>query len=98
MKPDSSKVNNHPIVALALEFVGYERGLLKTIIDLYKDPAIVIASFNRGENTYVSPYRLLIVTISIWVLLNSFLIDWNEIWTSYMADIESVSGLRHNSF
>ena len=66
------------IKALFLELIGFEKGLLITIIDLYRNPLNVIESNSRGERKYLSGNRLLLTSLGIWVFFNSLIIDWNK--------------------
>ncbi len=69
------------------EAVGYDQGLWRTFRDLRKIPIEVLNGYMAGDKRYVSPSRLLITTLSFWVLLNGFLIDWYEIWKTIVSGI-----------
>src|SRR6185436_6497947 len=75
---ETGKKKDTGIKALFLELIGYEKGLLITFIDLYRNPLKVIESNKRGDNKYISGNRLLLTSLGIWVLFNSFIIDWDK--------------------
>ena len=58
------------------EVLGYDNGLFRTIIDLYRNPTIVLKSYLEKEHKYISPFRILITALTFWVLVNSYFLDW----------------------
>jgi len=70
--------------SLFLDLVGYERGLVVTLVDLYRNPLNVIESNEAKANKYISGNRLLLISIGIWVLFNSLIIDWNTAIPPYL--------------
>lgn len=62
------------------EAAGFERGLVRTFLDLKKNPRLVLEGYMAHDYKYVGPFRLLITSLSLWLLINSFLIDWYAIW------------------
>jgi len=65
---------------LLREAAGFERGLVRTFVDLKKNPRLVLEGYLAQDYKYVGPFRLLITSLSLWILINSFLIDWYAIW------------------
>jgi len=88
----SEKTKDTGIKGLLLELIGYEKGLLITLIDLYRNPLTVIESNNRGENKYVSGNRLLFTSLMIWVLFNSLIIDWDKAISRWIYSRASLLG------
>jgi len=84
---------------LFLEAMGYENGMIRTLIDLRKNPRGVLDGFSSGDRRYVSPFRLLMAGLTLWILLNSFLINWYAVWKSMMngvltADVKIIGWLK----
>jgi hypothetical protein len=67
------------------EAIGLENGLARTFIDLRKNPRQVLENYKAGDRRYVSPFRLLITSMSLWILINGFLIDWYIVWKDLMS-------------
>ncbi len=84
------KIKDHPFSNLILEAIGYEHGFFKTIIDLYRDPKTVVNGNKLGTKVYLSPYRLLISILSVWIVINSFIIDWHKKWLKFAHEINDL--------
>lgn len=69
------------------EAIGLEKGLFRTFLDLRKNPRQVLESYQSGDHRYVSPFRLLITSLSLWILINGLLIDWYALWKDLMSMI-----------
>src|SRR5690349_16916244 len=78
------KTSKEVLLDYAKEIVGYENGLLRTLIDLRKQPEVVLQGYLAKDLKYVSPFRLLISALSLWVLVNSFFLDWHKTWENLM--------------
>ena len=66
-----------------LEIIGYEKGIYRTIVDLIKQPRVVVESYLSKGNIYVSPFKILISIVGVWLLFNNFIIDWYKLWSSF---------------
>lgn len=66
------------------EIVGYENGLWRTIVDLRKHPDLVLKGYLEKDHKYVSPFRILLSALSLWVLVNSFFLDWYKAFENIM--------------
>ena len=80
------------IKALFLDLVGYERGFVVTIADLYRNPFNVIESNRLAFKKYISGNRMLLITIGIWIFFNSLIIDWNVAISRYLVDKSNLLG------
>lgn len=80
------KTNREILLDFLKESVGVERGLVKTFIDLRKKPIEVLDGYLKGDNHYVSPFKLLFGGLALWLFINSFIIDWYKIFGSAMQD------------
>jgi len=81
---ESNKDRGNPIKALFLDLVGYENGLMITIVDLYRNPLGVIESNCRDDKKYISGNRLMLTVIGLWIVVNSIIIDWNSAFSRYL--------------
>jgi hypothetical protein len=84
-KPTADEKN--AVAELFKEAIGYEQGLWRTFVDLRRKPKQVLDGYHGGDRKYVSPFKLLTTTLSLWILVNGFLIDWYSIWTEIMTGI-----------
>lgn len=75
------------ISELFREAIGYEQGLWRTFVDLRKKPKEVLEGYLQGDRKYVSPFKLLTTSLSVWILINGFLIDWYSIWNQIITGI-----------
>ena len=66
-----------------LEIIGYEKGIYRTIVDLIKQPRVVVESYLSKGNIYVSPFKILISIVGVWLLFNNFIIDWYKLFGSF---------------
>jgi hypothetical protein len=78
------KSNQEVLYDLLKEVAGVEHGLWYTIRRLRNDPAGVVNGYLRGDLNYSSPFRLLISVLTVWLLVNGFMIDWYAIWEKFM--------------
>lgn len=69
------------------EAAGIEKGLIRTFLDLRSKPREVLEGYKAGDRKYVGPFRLLLASLSLWILINGFLIDWYALWKEMMLGI-----------
>ena len=67
--------------------VGYDKGILKTLIDLRKQPQKVVNGYLAKSGEYVSPFKIFMIIITIWVLVMNFLLDWHAIGAAALDQI-----------
>ncbi len=80
------KSNKEILLDLFRESVGVESGLIKTLIDLRKKPKDVLDGYLKGNKHYVSPFKLLFGGLTLWLFINSFIIDWYKIFDGAMQN------------
>ena len=73
------KLNWKFFTQLLKDAIGYESGFLKTTSDLIRIPSKVVAAVKTGDATYVNPTRYLLNCCGYFILVNSFLIDWQAV-------------------
>jgi len=99
-RPSPSPESDRKVLGeLFREAIGYENGMIRTLIDLRKNPRGVLEGYSSGDRRYISPFRLLMAGLTLWILLNSFLIDWYAVWSSMMegvitADVKLIGWLK----
>lgn len=74
-----------------LEIIGYEKGIYRTIVDLIKQPRVVVESYLSRTNMYVSPFKILISIIGVWLFFNNFIIDWYKLLSSVQDTVTKFS-------
>jgi len=79
-----------------LEIIGYEKGMYRTFIDLKNQPKVVLQSYLNKENIYISPFKILIYIVGIWLLFNNFLIDWYKIFGSLIDSVFITEWLKNH--
>ena len=84
IKETTERSNKEVFLDFLKEVTGYEHGLGRTIIDLRKKPDVVLQSYLNREGHYMSPFRILFAALSIWLFVNSFIIDWYALWYDMM--------------
>lgn len=86
-RADSAKREDRSAVSeLLREAIGYEQGLWRTLVDLRKQPIEVLEGYLNKTGKYTSPFKLLTSFMSLWILINSFLINWYAIWKQLATD------------
>lgn len=75
------KEDSNAVTELLKEALGYEQGLWRTLLDLRKMPVEVLNGYLSNTRKYTSPFKLLTTSLSLWLLINGFLIDWYTIWS-----------------
>ena len=80
------KSNKETLLDFLNESVGIESGLIKTFIDLRKKPKDVLDGYLKGDKHYVSPFKLLFGGLTLWLFINSFIIDWYKIFDNVMQN------------
>ncbi|HCW06106.1 MAG TPA: hypothetical protein DGG95_01930 [Cytophagales bacterium] len=86
---DSEKSTKEVLGDYLKEIIGYDNGLWRTLVDLRKNPDIVLKGYLEKDHKYVSPFRFLISGLSLWVLVNSFFLDW---YTAFKSLMYSMAG------
>lgn len=69
------------VIDLIKEALGYEQGLWRTLVDLRSKPKDVLDGYLAADRKYVSPFKLLTTSLSLWLLINGFFVDWYAIWS-----------------
>lgn len=90
-KNSDHKSDRDVLADLIKESVGYENGLVKTFRDLKSEPIKVIDGYFQNNKQYVSPFKLFIGILTLWLFVNSFFIDWYSIWAQVIQDISDFS-------
>ena len=67
-------MNKKFFLGLVKEGIGYESGFIRTLIDLLKNPKMVVEASAKNDLTYVNPVKFLVTICSYFVLVNSFLL------------------------
>ncbi len=71
------------LIDIVKETLGYEQGLWRTLVDLRTNPKQVLDGYLAADRKYVSPFKLLSTSLSLWLLINGFLVDWYAIWAQF---------------
>jgi len=69
------------------EGIGYESGLFRTVIDLYKNPQKVVEASINNDLTYVNPVKFMMTICGYFVLFNGFIIDWEKVSLEHFSTI-----------
>ena len=72
---------------LIKEAIGYESGFFRTIVDLYKNPIIVVESAISNDSKYVNPVKFLVSVCSYFIFVNGFLVDWETLAFSHLKEL-----------
>jgi hypothetical protein len=87
----TQKNNKVVVIDLLKEISGYEHSILKTILDLRNKPMEVVKAYNLQTKEYTNPFRLLLIGLSLWVFINTYLVDWYVIWGNYIQMVGEFS-------
>jgi len=79
---------------LLKEVSGYENGTLRTTIDLVRRPSVLLTA--QEPSVYVGPLRYLMIMIAYYILVNSFLVDWDEVANRHMAEYVLITGNKED--
>jgi hypothetical protein len=83
------------------DLVGFERGYIYTLRNVYTSPDQVLESYFNNRGKYVSPFTLLAVSFSAYYLISGLLVDWdlvsNALKQFYLSFIEWEVGLFDNA-
>ena len=75
------------------EGIGYESGLFRTVIDLFKNPQKVVEASINNDLTYVNPVKFMMTICGYFVVVNGFFIDWKTVSLNHFREINSyISG------
>ncbi len=88
--PSRSSDDRRAVLDLLKETIGYEQGLWRTLLDLRTKPQEVLEGYLQADRKYASPFKLLTTCLSLWLLINGFLIDWYAIWSQLFTSILDV--------
>mgnify|MGYP003580948907 CR=1 FL=1 len=81
---DTEKSTKEVLYDYVKEIIGYENGLWRTVVELRKHPDLVLKGYLSKDPKYVGPFRVLISALSLWVLVNSFFLDWHSAFRDVM--------------
>ncbi len=95
---ENHKLNREFFIGLLKDASGYDSGFLKTSIDLIRKPADVLISIKSGDKTYVNPSRYLLTCCTYFILLNSFIIDWEATGIRFGEQLNELSGSEDADF
>jgi hypothetical protein len=84
------KLNFSFFVDLIKDAVGYESGMLKTLIDLLRKPSKILQSLHSGDHTYVKPTKFFLNCSGYFILVNSFFINWVEVGKRHDDDFNKL--------
>lgn len=80
-------MNKKFFLDLIKEGIGYESGLSRTIVDLYKNPQLVVEASKRNNLTYINPVKFMMRICSYYIVINGFFIDWKKISLEHIKRI-----------
>lgn len=69
------------------EGIGYESGLFRTIVDLYKNPQKVVEASINNDLTYVNPVKFMVNICSYFIVVNGFFIEWEKVSLGHVSRI-----------
>ena len=69
------------------EGIGYESGLFRTVIDLFKNPQKVVEASINNDLTYVNPVKFMVNICSYFIVVNGFIIDWEKVSLGHVSRI-----------
>lgn len=72
------------------EGIGYESGFFRTLIDLLKNPKIVVQGATKNDYKYVNSVRFLITICGYYLLVNSFFIDWDTVALNHYKELKNL--------
>ena len=81
-------MNKKFFLGLVKEGIGYESGFIRTLIDLLKNPKMVVEASVNNDLKYVNPVKFLVTICSYFVLVNSFFIDWDTVSLNHVKEIK----------
>jgi hypothetical protein len=88
-------MNKNFFINLFKEGIGYESGLIRTIVDLYKNPKRVVEASVNNDLTYLNPVKFMMTICSYFVVVNSFFIDWEAVSLKHFKEINYlISGTK----
>ena len=70
------------------EGIGYESGFFRTLIDLLKNPRIVVQVAAKNDYKYVNSVKFLVTICGYYLLVNSFFIDWDTVAINHYKEIK----------
>ena len=60
-----------------LSIFGINKGVLRTLIDLIKQPAQVIAAYHKNDLTYTRPMAFILIASGVYLFIANYLINWD---------------------
>ncbi len=64
---------------------GFNRGVLRTLIDIIRQPAKVIAGYHQNDFTYTRPVAFCLITSGAYLLLANYVINW-DVYVSLIVE------------
>lgn len=59
-----------------LSIFGINKGVLRTLIDLIKQPSQVIAAYHQNDLTYTRPMAFILIASGVYLVIANYLINW----------------------
>jgi hypothetical protein len=59
-----------------LSIFGINKGVLRTLIDLIKQPSQVIAAYHQNDLTYTRPMAFILIASGVYLFIANYLINW----------------------
>jgi hypothetical protein len=82
-----------------LGILGLNKGVLRTLIDLIKQPAHVIAAYHQNDLTYSRPMSFCLIAGGVYLLIANYIINWNEfipLWLELSRSLNILFDPKYN--
>ncbi len=69
-----------------LSIFGINKGVLRTLIDLIKQPSQVIAAYHQDDLTYTRPMAFILIASGVYLFIANYLINW-EVFSNLTIEV-----------
>lgn len=85
------KPTHHIWIDIIKEIIGFDSGFFKTLRDILFRPDQIIKSYQLGQGIYIPPSRFFFASCGYFILLSSYLIQWDEITRRHIIEMSQMS-------
>jgi len=78
------------------DIIGFDRGVLRTLVDLIRQPDNVIKAYHRSDMTYTRPVAFIILGASLFLLISNYAVDWEIVFEAFVMGISTLAGKTPN--
>jgi hypothetical protein len=80
------------------DLIGFDRGILITILTLIKSPITVVKGYQEKSSTYTSPFSLIAFSTALILLVGQWIVPWDALKADFTGLVNTYLGGNNDIF